>query len=178
MDRFYKINIAVLLVLSVITVGMLVQHEIEVQGSVNPKFTKKAILKRKYEKQMARNAWLYGKVISLQKAGQSVQAIEELRKIMANNPSDAYASVLLGRLYYQQGRLADAIHSYRKAVQKDPDYVDKKTPLYIGDEIMELISNARGKLNREKRLKPNDTKIQTAINDIYYLQRRIAGGCE
>jgi hypothetical protein len=43
---------------------------------------------------------------------------------------------------------------------------------------MDIISEARSKLLREKKLKPGDKSISIALEDIYYLQRRIAGGCE
>ncbi len=48
----------------------------------------------------------------------------------------------------------------------------------MGDMIMDIISETRSKLLREKKLKPGDKSINVALEDIYYLQRRIAGGCE
>ncbi len=178
MDWFYRINIGLLIVMGLTTAGMLVNHEMEAMGRPSTDQSKSAALKKKYEDQLAKNAWIYKEVLTLEKKGEVDEAINRIKKIMKSRPEDAYSLVLLGRLYYKQGHLAQAVHSYRKAIQKDPDYVDKNTPLFIGDEIMKLISSARGKLNREKKLKPNDMQIRTAINDIYYLQRRIAGGCE
>ncbi|NPA94333.1 MAG: tetratricopeptide repeat protein [Thermodesulfobacteria bacterium] len=178
MDWFYKLNVALLIAIGVIVLSMIVQHEMNQSRTVAAQEDSSAALKRKYEQQMAKNAWLYKKVLVLEKKGKLNEAMEELHKILAEHPSDAYGFVLEARLLYRQGHLADAIHFYRKAIEMDPDYVDRKTPLYIGDEIMKVISNSRAKLHRERKLKPGDPKIKAAIDDIYYLQRRIAGGCE
>ncbi len=178
MDWFHKINIALIVILGLTVLVMVVHHETTISSAVKRQGDTAAELKRKYEQQMAKNAWLYRNVLVLEKKGKLDEAMEELRKILAQHPKDAYGLILEARLYYRQGHLADAIHTYRKAIEMDPDYVDRKTPLYIGDEIMKIIEGSRAKLHRERKLKPGDTKIKVAIDDIYYLQRRIAGGCE
>jgi len=135
-------------------------------------------LKRHYEQILADNARIYAEVISLQEAGDYQDALEKLKEINRNRGESAYGYVLEARIENKIGHLTTTLHAYRKAVEKDPDYVDKNTPLFIGTEIMDIITASRGKLNRERKLRPGDMDIRTAINDIYYLQRRIAGGCE
>ena len=178
MDWFQRINIVALSALMLVTTAMLVQHEISVRRSAIHAIDSTERLKRHYSDIQADNARIFAGVLSRQKAGQYETAMKKLREIMQSHGDSAYAHVLMARLSYTQGHLADAIHAYRLAVEKDPDYVDKNTPLFIGKEIMDIITESRGKLNREKKLKPGDMKIRTAVNDIYYLQRRIAGGCE
>ena len=177
-DWFFRVNTAVLIVLVAVTAGMIVQHELELKADSSHSSPGINTLQKRYEEQLAKKAWLYKDVLYLEKKGDFEKAASKVLKILKDHPNDAYGLVLLGRLYSQQGQIVKAVRSYRRAVELDPDYVDKTTPLYIGDEIMKLISGARGKLNREKKLKPEDKQIQAAINDIYYLQRRIAGGCE
>jgi hypothetical protein len=41
-----------------------------------------------------------------------------------------------------------------------------------------LVTEGREKFAREKALKPEDKEIKMALEDIYYLQSRLAGGCE
>ncbi len=97
---------------------------------------------------------------------------------MKEHPEKSLSYVYLAQLYLKQGKLRDAIHGYRLAVEMEPDYVDERTPLFIGDEIKELVTEGREKFSREKALKPKDKEVRKALKDVYYLQSRLAGGCE
>jgi Flp pilus assembly protein TadD len=136
------------------------------------------VLKKLYEKRLAENAEIYKEVIKLQKESNYSKAMTELEEIIRANPEKTQSYVLKAQLLNNLGELAEAVAMYRKAIEMDPDFVDKKSPLFIGNSVMEFIPEARGKLNREKKLKPGDKTIKAALENIYYLQRRIAGGCE
>jgi len=178
MDMIHKLTIAVLVLLTAVTLAMLVQHQVSTQRLPGTAANRKVDLKKSYELIIAKNAEIYGDVVELSQQKQFSPAMEKLQEIIAVHPENSMSSVYLAQLQYNQGQIAAAIHSYRIAVDSEPDYVDKKTPLFIGDKIMALITEARGKLKREKKLKPNDKAIDLALEDVYYLQRRIAGGCE
>ncbi len=178
MDWTKRITVAALSVLVLITGWMLVQHEMarrEAAASI-PDTTQ--LLKRHYDQIIADNARIYADVIKLQEAGEYQDALDKLQELNKSQGESAYGYILEARLENKIGHLARSLHAYRRAVEKDPDYVDKNTPLFVGTEIMGIITASRGKLNRERKLRPGDRTIRTAINDIYYLQRRIAGGCE
>ena len=82
------------------------------------------------------------------------------------------------RIDLEQGELRETIHNYRRAVEMEADYVDERTPLFIGNEIKKLVTEGREKFSREKALKPKDKEVRKALKDVYYLQSRLAGGCE
>ncbi len=177
MDLIHKISITALVILSLVTGGMLIQHQMTTQGAQGTK-TNKVDLKQFYADLMAKNAELYTEVIKLQNQKQFTQAMEKLEEIRTAQPDNPQSDIYQAELEYSQGKVAAALHSYRVAVDRQPDYVDKKTPLFIGNIILDMINEARGKLQREKKLKPNDRTILIALDDLLYLQRRIAGGCE
>jgi len=178
MDLIQKLSIAALIVLTTVTAGMLIRHQVLSQRLTGDSGSHKAALQESYDLIIADNAATYSEVITLSRQNKISQALEKLEQIITAHPKNSMSSVYLARLHYQQGKIAAAIHSYRMAVDSEPDYVDEKTPLFLGSEIMDLITEARGKLKREKKLKPNDAGINLALEDVYYLQRRIAGGCE
>jgi hypothetical protein len=60
----------------------------------------------------------------------------------------------------------------------DPDLVDERTPFYIGGKLERLVKEGMEKFKREKELKPGDESVDKVLKDVYYLQRRLAGGCE
>jgi len=178
MDLIYKLTITVLLALTLVTAGMLVQNHLAVtkmQGTVTDP---KVDLQKFYADKIAKDAILYGTVEQLLQKKQFDQVDARLLEIEASHPDNVQSLIYRAELQYAYGKSASAIHNYRLAVNKTPDYVDKKTPLYIGDKIMVVIDEARTKLKRERKLKPADMSIRVALEDIYYLQRRIAGGCE
>jgi len=177
MDWLDKLSIAAITGLTLITVGMLVNHEITKTPHRNPGTAAKE-QKDSYTLQMEIDKKIYQGVISYKKKGLYAEAMAELRDVIERYPEKPRSYVYLAQLYLEQGRLGDAIHNYRRAVEMEPDYVDERTPLFIGDKLKELVTEGREKFAREKALKPKDKRVKMALKDVYFLQSRLAGGCE
>ena len=177
MDRFDKFNITVIALISLITIGMLANQEIIKRRLGNHEATE-AERARYYAEQMALNAKIYQEVISLKEQELYGEAMTKLQDIMKTYPGKAQSYVYLAQLSFNTGKLSDTIHNYRLAVEKEPDFMDKKTPLFIGHEIKELVKESLEKFGREVKLKPNDKEVRNTLQDLYYLQRILAGGCE
>ena len=178
MDRLDKFNIVIIVLISLITIGMLVNQEIMERRQGDPGADSKAEKERYYAEQMALNEKIYQEVISLKKQERYDEAMTKLREVMKTYPGRSQSYVYMAQLSLKSGKLADAIHNYRLAVENDPDYLDKKTPLFIGREIKAQVSESLEKFGREIKLKPNDKAVRNTLEDLYYLQRRLAGGCE
>jgi tetratricopeptide (TPR) repeat protein len=177
MDRLDKLSIAAIAGFTLIIVGMLVNHEVTGTQQHNPGPAVK-VQPDAHTLQMEMDKKIYQGVISYKNKGLYAEAMAELRDVMARYPERPRSYVYLAQLYLEQGKLGDAIHHYRKAVEVEPDYVDDRTPLFIGDKIKAVVTEGREKFAREKALKPKDKKIKMALQDVYYLQSRLAGGCE
>jgi tetratricopeptide (TPR) repeat protein len=177
MDRFDKFNITIIVLLSLITIGMLVNQEIikRGQGYYEAAAAQKALY---YAEQMALNAKIYQEVISLKEQGLYDEAMTKLQEVMKTYPGRSQSYVYMAQFSLKSGKLADTIHNYRLAVENDLDYLDKETPLFIGHEIEALVTESLQKFGREKKLKPKDKAVRKALKDLYYLQRILAGGCE
>ena len=157
--------------------SMLVNREITTRRQDNPGVEAKAE-KDSYTLQTEVDKKIYQEVASYKEQGLYPEAMAKLRDVMKEYPEKSMSYVYLAQLYLKQGKLRDAIHGYRLAVEMEPDYVDERTPLFIGDEIKELVTEGREKFSREKALKPKDKEVRKALKDVYYLQSRLAGGCE
>jgi tetratricopeptide (TPR) repeat protein len=177
MDRFDKFNITVIALISLITIGMLANQEIIKRrlGLDEAAAAERALY---YAEQMALNAKIYQDVISLKEQELYDEAMTKLQEVMKAYPGKAQSYVYLAQLSLESGKLADSIHNYRLAVENDPDYMDKKTPMFIGHEVKELVKESLPKFGREKKLKPKDKEVRNTLEDLYYLQRVLAGGCE
>jgi len=178
MDLIHKLSIVALVILSLATTGMLVQHQRELASQPAAAHDPKKDLQKYYQEEIAKNATIYAEVTTLMQQKQFEKGLQKLQEIRKAHPDNAQSDIYEAQLQYGLGNVVAALHSYRAAVDKEPDYVDKTTPFFVGDKITDLVSESRSKLHREKKLKPNDKKILKAIDDAYYLERRAAGGCE
>jgi len=176
LDWTDKLSIVAIIGLTVITAGMMGSHEMAKKGDKNP-----GLLMEQgsaYASQIETDKKIYAQVASYNEQGLHTEAMSELKNVMEKYPNKSLSYVYLARLYLDDGQLADSIHNYRRAVEMEPDYVDKKAPLFIGDEVRKVVREGVEKLQREQTLRPKDKEVGEAIKDVYYLQRRLAGGCE
>lgn len=176
MDWLDKLSIAMIAALSVITVAMVAQSEMAIrkQGDLNDGSTAEAAFAEKKE----RNQRIYQEVRKELEKGDLQKVEASLQAILTKYPNNAQSYVYLAQLDLQRGTLGGAIQDYRQAVEMDPDLVDKRTPFYVGDKLEGLVKEGMEKFKREKQLKPGDQQVDKVLKDVYYLQRRLAGGCE
>lgn len=179
MDWLDRLSIAAMAVLAAVSIAMVAEQEMarRKEGNGGDAWAAKE-QQRSYAMQQELDKKLFEEVVSYQKQEKHVEALAKLKEIMQAYPTKGQAYVYMARSYANQGQLADSIHSYRRAVELEPDFMDRRTSRYVGDEISSLVEEGRQKLGREKELKPNDLQVRAALEDVYYLQRRLAGGCE
>ncbi|WP_152609958.1 hypothetical protein [Geobacter sp. OR-1] len=113
----------------------------------------------------------YEPVETLIKLGQNQQALLKLEEISRSYPADPHAYILRGELLSAMGAPAEAASSFAQGVKLEGGYVDKNSPLSKRAAISRLVEAELSKPN------PGSSP-QSRINDIRYLQSRLAGGCE
>lgn len=177
MDWLDRLSMAAIGACVLVTLGMLANQEILKRRHDNPG-SEAEEAGRSYALQMEADKKLFKEVNALKEQGRYADAIAKLDDMMQSYPDKPLSYVYLAQVFVKQGKLGDAIHHYRRAVEMDPDYVDERTPLFIGDDIKAVVEEGREKFGREKALKPDDEDVKRALGDVYYLQRRLAGGCE
>lgn len=175
-DWLDKLSIVAIAVLTLIAVSMLANAEISSRAVHNNIGAEQK--ENLYAKQKELNKKLYKEVTDSMSLGKYSEAAVKLKEIVESHPDKSLSYIYLAKLFVKQGKLGDAIHEYRRAVEMDSDYVDRKTPHFVGDEIETYVQEAREKFGREKELKPKDKEVRKVLEDVYYLQRRLAGGCE
>jgi cytochrome c-type biogenesis protein CcmH/NrfG len=102
--------------------------------------------------------------------GRTEEALLALRRRAERGPHRGYAWYLLGELAIGQGAYAAAVRHYRRAVELDPTVVDRNGAFHAGAAIdtrlTELLEGAWAD-NRPPEMR-----------DLYFLRRRLGGGCE
>lgn len=120
----------------------------------------------------------YGPVEELARAGKRAEALLKLKELERDYPGEAHAAILRGAMLVEQGAVAEGIKAYVLGVRQNGDYIDERSLLGRHDEIGTLVTTqlpvAKAKLDRN----PENRMWNETLMNLYYLQSRLAGGCE
>ena len=120
----------------------------------------------------------YGPVEILAAEGKRAEALLTLEELERDFPGEAHASILRGALLVEQGAVVEGIKAYVLGVRQNGDYIDERSMLGRHDEISALVVKqlpvAKAKVERA----PDNRIWNEALMNLYYLQSRLAGGCE
>lgn len=100
---------------------------------------------------------LYEAARADEQAGHPEQAIEKYKQIISANPNMAAAYNNLGRLYYQQGQLREAVKPLQRASQLDPKIEPPRALLGFVFFQLQDFDGARRELKAASQLNPKDT---------------------
>ena len=175
LDSFTTVSLALLII---ITAVMLVQHGTAAQQEEGTGVSRKELAEEIYRKRLEQDKKIYKEVERLFGMRQYSAAQEVLQKVRKEHPDNPRSFIYQARLQYNTGKMVDAISNYRQAVESEPDFIDKKTPLFIGKSIMNDLMATKKKFVQELKAQPDDKEVRKALDELLYLQRRVAGGCE
>ena len=175
LDSFTTVALTLMIA---ITAVMLIQQGTAAHLDEGAVVSGKEQAEEMYRQRLERDTKIYQDVETLFTEKKYAAAQDALQKVQEEHPDNPRSLIYQARLQYNTGKMVDAISSYRRAVDIEPDFIDNMTPLFIGKLIMEDLTASKEKLVREKRLRPKDKEIKKALDELLYLQRRVAGGCE
>lgn len=121
---------------------------------------------------------LYDPVEALRKEGQDQAALLKLAEIGKDYPGEAHGQILKGEIQARLGALDASVASYAAGVRLSGDYVDKESPLTRRDEIGRLVSAGLKSVGERVKAHPDNRTAAATMKELYYLQSRLAGGCE
>jgi tetratricopeptide (TPR) repeat protein len=112
----------------------------------------------------------YKELSSALEAGETDEALLELRKRSEKGPYPGAALYFLGQLAYAEGAYPQALLHYRKASEKNPSLFDRGGPFKAREKVLKNLD----------ALKNGPWKGQrpAGIADLQFLVRRLNGGCE
>lgn len=111
-------------------------------------------------------------------AADSLAKAEELIKnLLAEFPYEGMPYMLLADLHMRRQAPLDAMLEYRKGVELNPDFLDKKTKSFQGKKIKVNLQEARAAINLLENQPDKAADLKQYKKTLYYLQRRLAGSC-
>jgi hypothetical protein len=141
-------------------------------------------LDKALERQMAQQARvtllekLYGPVEELRRSGQLPAALLKLDELSRRYPGEAHGHILRGEILSEMGALEEAVASFVAGARLSGDYVDAESPLSRREEIRRLTEEGLKVVGDRARANPGNASLAAALKNVYYLQSRLAGGCE
>lgn len=141
-------------------------------------------LDRALEQELARQAKvtfvekIYQPVIKLREEGQLQSALLKLDELSVRYPGEAHGAILKGEILLEMGALDAAVSSFVAAVQRNGEYVDQHHPLSRNKQINQLVERGLRELAPRLQVQPDNPALGEQRKQLYYLQSRLAGGCE
>ena len=170
MDWLDKVSIVLIIALSILTLGMVVNKSINDQLHIE-KETGNSI---KIKKIMSRpDPRVYSEVEALIKSKNYTNASEKLQQIIEKYPQKPGSHLYMAKILMEQGNMGKSISLYRKSIETAPQFLE-----FASADLWELVKQGIPKMQREKKLKPHDESIKRILGDLYFLQRKLGQGCE
>ena len=139
---------------------------------------------RQFEREMlhqARVAYIerhYTPVVTLRDSGALPDALRKLEELSRTLPGEAHNNLLSGDILLRMGQFDRAISKLASAVKSNADYVDSASPLSQRPLIESAVSESLPLIRDRLRVQPENRTLARVLRDGYYLQSRLAGGCE
>lgn len=116
---------------------------------------------------------LYGPVEQLRAAGQYQAALLKLEEIGRTYPAEAHGTILQGEILLEMGAFQEAVASLARGVKLNGEYVDERSPLSRRAQIEAVVKKGLAETNSSSQ--GSGKELQ---KNLFYLQSRLAGGCE
>lgn len=177
-DHFDQLMIASLVIVLLFTGGLLAGAG----PGEGPRKT--PTLNRQLEQEMlyqARVAFIernYSPVIALRDSGALQEALLKLEELGRTLPGEAHNNLLSGDILLRMSQFDRALTKLAAAVRQNADYVDTASPLSQRALIESAVTQGLPLVRDRLRSQPDSRSMALVLKDGYYLQSRLAGGCE
>jgi len=139
---------------------------------------------RQLEKEMLSQARLtlierrYAPVVALREQGDLPGALLKLEELTRDLPGEVHSNLLRGEVLFLMGQIDRAIPQFAKAVRGNGDYIDPASPLNRRSLIEGVVTQGLPQVRDRSRVQSDSRVLADVVKDGYYLQSRLAGGCE
>jgi hypothetical protein len=174
MDRFDRIAIGAMAVLAAGAV-LLAQTERGEQSSERPALQRGAV-----PEQAPAGGELAAslKVLkNLVEAGGLADAETLAQDLVKRHPYQAEPHMLLGDVLMRRQDPVGAMYAYKRAIELEPDYLDRKSPQFQGKKLKVAVGEALTEIEIRLKQRPGDAALKAEKKTVYYLYRKIAGSC-
>lgn len=111
-------------------------------------------------------------------ANNSIEQAEQLiDQLVVAYPFEGMPFLLKGDIYLYRQRPILAMLEYKKAVDLNPDFLDKNTETFQGKKIKKTVEEAFVAIEEGLDRDPENEELKQNKKILYYMLRKIAGSC-
>lgn len=153
-------------------------------ASAGPAENKGEAFNRQLEREMlhqARVAYIerhFSPVLELRNRSALPDALFKLEELARALPGEPHNDLLSGDILLRMGQVDRALSKLAAAVRGNADYVDAGSPLSQRPLIEAAVAEGVPLVRDRLRAQPDNPSLALVLKDGYYLQSRLAGGCE
>ena len=173
-DRIHLAGICVVLLALVLLLGGFVDS-----GDRSVRHTPDPALERAMQEK-ARASFLLDTFLPVENLiadSRYAEALLKLQEFEKAYPGEPHIMILRGSILVAQEIFSEGVLQYAAAVKLNGDYVDDHSELNRRDEISQLVENVVPRFRADLKRAANPT-LERSLKESYYLQSRLAGGCE
>ena len=134
-------------------------------------------LRRQSKERILEEQGQISSVLESAAAGLDDEAWEEGLKTAARLEGNSQLHLFLARGYRERSLYQPAVSEFRKAVELNRDYTDRRSSFYIGQSLRPFLQEVRNLFLRRGSPAEGGEELRETIRDIFFLQRSLAGGC-
>ncbi|MDY0352217.1 MAG: hypothetical protein RBR09_13260 [Desulfobulbaceae bacterium] len=97
--------------------------------------------------------------------------------LLGEFPYEGRLHMLKGDILVRRQQPVDAMYAYKEAVELHPDFLDKKAELFQGKKIKVTVEEALAAIEAGLKGNPDDTLMKDHLQTVYFMKRKLAGGC-
>lgn len=131
-----------------------------------------AQLRKASEKRVKKEQVQIGFLLDLEGEGKTGQVLDAGVQASRRLTGNSQFHLLMARGYREAGAHSSSVAEYRKALEANRDYSDRRSSFYVGSSLRPFIREVR--IARASSADFGDSRLR---RDLFYLERSLAGGC-
>lgn len=176
MDRLDKFSFFALVILLAGIVFLVVQEKNRPQSEGVRRNAGQSMVdvKRYFDPNLDKKISLAKKLIVTNNLKDAERVVDELIK---GFPYEAHPFMLKGDIALRRQNSIAAVSAYKRAVDLNPDYLDKKAKEFQGKKIKKTVEEAFSVIEKEIEQSGSSEVLEKNKKLMYYMLRKIAGSC-
>jgi hypothetical protein len=173
MDKLDRFSVFAIIVLLLSSLALMTNHMGEARSDRDDK-----------KKGASDNTVVHSKIEDEVKAikdlieGGNLSRAEMLTKeLIQEHPYEGNPRIIMGDIFMRKQEPIMAVLEYKEAIDINPDYLDRQTPMFQGKKMEVAVKEALLEIEKNLGKNPEDAIMKKHRKNVYYLQRRLAGGC-
>jgi len=134
-------------------------------------------LRLESEKRVQKERKQIASFLDLAAAGETEEALSLMAAAADGFEGNSQFHLFLARAYRERREFAPSLRQYRKALESNRDYSDRRSPFFQGDALRPFLAEAKAAYLDGGRPRADVPAASALIGDLFYIERSLAGGC-